>query len=148
MMKSIRQERARKLIKLGLICEITGVIELGQEIVLGHLIEFEKKFNPLMKEKGNLLIERLQSYDQKKVDQIDFVDRKKRNHDLIIFGSLFEITALDNKRLSVLIGYLESLKEQSNIYINDCRLIGKTYFLQTKQQKKKLLYYTRSADES
>ena len=147
-MKSIRQERARKLIKLGLICEITGVIELGQEIVLGHLIEFEKKFNPLMKEKGNLLIERLQSYDQKKVDQIDFVDRKKRNHDLIIFGSLFEITALDNKRLSVLIGYLESLKEQSNIYINDCRLIGKTYFLQTKQQKKKLLYYTRSADES
>lgn len=148
MMKSLRQERARKLIKLGLTCEVTGVIELGQEIVLGHLIEFDKKFNPLMKDDGDLLLEKLQSYDQRKVVQIDYIDRKKRNHDLIIFGALFEITDLDNKKLPVLIGYLESLKEQNNNYINDCRLLGKTYFLQAEQQKKKLLYYTGSEDES
>ena len=142
-MKNIRQERANKLIKLGLTCEVTGVIELGQEIVLGHLLEFEKKFSPSMKKEGDLLIETLQSFDQKKVGQIDHTNRRKRNHDLIVFGSLFEITALDERKLSVLIGYLESLKNQKNNYINDCELVGKTYFLKAKQQKKKLLYYDK-----
>ncbi|MGF6906815.1 hypothetical protein [Fusobacterium sp. PH5-44] len=141
-MKNQRVMRAAKLIKLGLSCEITGVIEFGQEIVLGHLLDFKKNFNPLMIENGNLLLNKIQSFDQRKVSQIDHIDKRKRNHDLIIFGALFEISNLDDKKLSVLIGYLEDLKVKNNSYINNCDLAGKTYFLQTKQQKKKLLYWS------
>jgi hypothetical protein len=138
-----KQARSKELIRLGLLCEITDTIHIGQEILLGHLLQYK----PLIeyKELGENLIKELQNNDTKKVINLDTKNKKSRNHDLITYGSLFEIAKLKDKNLAELGGYLKQIFKENEIYINQCDIVGKTYFLKLKQEKnqdkKILLFY-------
>ncbi|MDR1831827.1 MAG: conjugal transfer protein TraD [Fusobacteriaceae bacterium] len=142
--RQAKRLRTKKLIRLGLLCELTGIIYLPQELVLGHLMNFNRTFTPTMIDEGKRIFESLDQYDSTKANSLTTDDRRHRNHDLITFGALFEIANLD-KPLNVLAGYLTQITTSDQYYKNTCILEGTTYFLKLKQEKhqakKELLYF-------
>jgi len=125
--KKKRIERARKLLRLGILFEMTSTDIYSIELIIGYLLELkEKKIYEIgaLKYYGNKLLTEnsIEKYDQKEVIFLDTEEKKKRNHKLISLGALFEITLTDNFSIAVLISYLEnlhSLKEKDFIFYQE-----------------------------
>lgn len=125
--KKKRIERARKLLRLGILFEMTSTDIYSIELIIGYLLELkEKKIYEIgaLKYYGNKLLTEnsIEKYDQKEVIFLDTKEKKKRNHKLISLGALFEITLTDNFSIAVLISYLEnlhSLKEKDFIFYQE-----------------------------
>ena len=122
-----RIERARKLLRLGILFEMTSTDIYSIELIIGYLLELkEKKIYEIgaLKYYGNKLLTEnsIEKHDQKEVIFLDTKEKKKRNHKLISLGALFEITLTDNFSIAVLISYLEnlhSLKEKDFIFYQE-----------------------------
>ncbi|RRD38371.1 hypothetical protein EII28_01740 [Fusobacterium nucleatum] len=125
--KKKRIERARKLLRLGILFEMTSTDIYSIELIIGYLLELkEKKIYEIgaLKYYGNKLLTEnsIEKHDQKEVIFLDTKEKKKRNHKLISLGALFEITLTDNFYIAVLISYLEnlhSLKEKDFIFYQE-----------------------------
>ena len=112
--KKKRIERARKLLRLGILFEMTSTDIYSIEIIIGYLLELkEKKIYEIgvLKYYGNKFLTEnsIEKHDQKEVILLDTVEKKKRNHKLISLGALFEITSTDTFSIAILISYLENL---------------------------------------
>ena len=112
--KKKRRERARKLLRLGILFEMTSTDIYSTELIIGYLLELkEKKIYEIgaLKYYGNKILNEnsIQKHDQKEVLFLDTEEKKKRNHKLISLGALFEMTSTDNFSIAVLISYLENL---------------------------------------
>ena len=134
-----RKIRARILLRLGLIVEITNLNEYSINTILGHLFNFDKlsiiEIEEL-KKAGKILVDELDKFDEEQVNILTTTEKKARNHILIGYGALFEIAKLTEKELILLIGYCLNLYNKDDYYINDCEIKGKLYFLKNKRVKK------------
>lgn len=132
-----RRLRARILLKFGIIIEITSLNDYSKNILLGHLFNFSK-LNPIEKSNfkniGEKLFKELSTFDKEKTQVLTTIERKKRNHNLIAFGALFEIANILNNDIATLIGYCLSFYTKDQFYINDCEIKGKIYFLKKEEK--------------
>lgn len=129
--KEKRKERAKKLLRLGIVLELTNVIKYEKEIILGYLCKlkdatiFERnKFIQV----GDKILGRIEELDSKKINELSYIDIKARNHFLITRGALFEIAEVDEK-LNVILGFLLELSEKNESYITRCYQEGALYFI-------------------
>lgn len=130
--KKKRIERARKLLRLGILFEMTSTDIYSTELIIGYLLELkEKKIYEIgtLKYYGNKLLTEnsIEKHDQKEVIFLDTEEKKKRNHKLISLGALFEMTLTDTFSIAVLISYLEnlhSLKDKDFVF---CKENGENY---------------------
>ena len=114
--KKKRIERARKLLRLGILFEMTSTDIYSIELIIGYLLELkEKKIYEIgaLKYYGNKLLTEnsIEKHDQKEVIFLDTEEKKKRNNKLT-----------DNFSIAVLISYLEnlhSLKEKDFIFYQE-----------------------------
>ena len=125
--KKLRIERARKLLKLGILFEMTSTDIYPIELIIGYLLELrEKKTYEIgtLKYYGNKILTEIsiEKHDKKEILFLDTEEKRKRNHKLISLGALFEMTSTDNFSIAVLISYLEnlhSLKEKDFIFYQE-----------------------------
>ena len=123
--KKIRIERARRLLKLGIIFEITLANIYSIELIVGYLSELKDKSQAeleIIKFNGNKILAEISidTHDKKEVIFLSRDERKARNHKLISLGALFEMTNTEYYPLNVQVGYIESLhlldEEQKTYY--------------------------------
>jgi len=123
--KKIRIERARRLLKLGIIFEITLADIYSIELIVGYLSELKDKSQAeleIIKFNGNKILAEISidTHDKKEVIFLSRDERKARNHKLISLGALFEMTNTEYYPLNVQVGYIESLhlldEEQKTYY--------------------------------
>lgn len=112
--KKIRIERARRLLKLGIIFEITLANIYSIELIVGYLSELKDKSQTeleIIKFNGNKILAEISidTHDKKEVIFLSRDERKARNHKLISLGALFEMTNTEYYPLNVQVGYIESL---------------------------------------
>ena len=112
--KKIRIERARRLLKLGIIFEITLADIYSIELIVGYLSELKDKSQAeleIIKFNGNKILAEISidTHDKKAVIFLSRDERKARNHKLISLGALFEMTNTEYYPLNVQVGYIESL---------------------------------------
>ncbi|WP_339033056.1 hypothetical protein [Fusobacterium animalis] len=112
--KKIRIERARRLLKLGIIFEITLANIYSIELIVGYLSELKDKSQAeleIIKFNGNKILAEISidTHDKKEVIFLSRDERKARNHKLISLGALFEMTNTEYYPLNVQVGYIESL---------------------------------------
>lgn len=110
----LRRERARKLLRLGLIFEFTMTDIYPIELITNYLENLKDiSFDELeyFKYIGNKLLNEisLEKHDKREVILLDTVERKARNHKLISLGALFEKTKTDNYPLAIQVGYIDNL---------------------------------------
>ena len=123
--KKIRIERARRLLKLGIIFEITLADIYSIELIVGYLSELKNKSQAeleIIKFSGNKILAEISidTHDKKEVIFLSRDERKARNYKLISLGALFEMTNTEFYPLNVQIGYIENLhlldEEQKTYY--------------------------------
>ena len=112
--KKIRIERARRLLKLGIIFEITLADIYSIELIVGYLSELKDKSQAeleIIKFNGNKILAEISidTHDKKEVIFLSRDERKARNHKLISLGALFEMTNTEYYPLNVQVGYIENL---------------------------------------
>ena len=112
--RKIRIERARRLLKLGIIFEITLANIYSIELIVGYLSELKDKSQAeleIIKFNGNKILAEISidTHDKKEVIFLSRDERKARNHKLISLGALFEMTNTEYYPLNVQVGYIESL---------------------------------------
>ena len=125
--KKKRIERARKLLRLGILFEMTSTDVYSIELIIGYLLELkEKKIYEIgaLKYYGNKILtdNSIEKHDRREVIFLDTEEKKKRNHKLISLGALFEMTLTDTFSIAVLISYLEnlhSLKDKDFIFYEE-----------------------------
>lgn len=137
--KKKRIERARKLLRLGILFEMTSTDIYSTELIIGYLLELkEKKIYEIgaLKYYGNkILIENsIEKHDQRKVIFLDTNEKKRRNHKLISLGALFEMTLTDTFSIAVLISYLENLHSLNDKEFDSYQENGEEYL---KNRRKK-----------
>ena len=136
--RKIRIERARRLLKLGIIFEITLADIYSIELIVGYLSELKDRSQAeleIIKFNGNKILAEIsiETYDKKEVIFLSRDERKARNHKLISLGALFEMTNTEYYPLNIQVGYIESLhlldeeektyyKEKGNNFIIKRRL--------------------------
>lgn len=136
--KKIRIERARRLLKLGIIFEITLADIYSIELIIGYLSELKNRSQAeleIIKFSGNKILTEtsIESHDKKEVIFLSRDERKARNHKLISLGALFEMTDTEFYPLNIQVGYIENLhlldekqkihyKEKGNNFILKRRL--------------------------
>lgn len=136
--RKIRIERARRLLKLGIIFEITLADIYSIELIVGYLSELKDRSQAeleIIKFNGNKILTEISidTYDKKEVIFLSRDERKARNHKLISLGALFEMTNTEYYPLNIQVGYIESLhlldeeektyyKEKGNNFIIKRRL--------------------------
>ena len=136
--RKIRIERARRLLKLGIIFEITLADIYSIELIGGYLSELKDRSQAeleIIKFNGNKILTEISidTYDKKEVIFLSRDERKARNHKLISLGALFEMTNTEYYPLNIQVGYIESLhlldeeektyyKEKGNNFIIKRRL--------------------------
>ncbi|MDO4689824.1 MAG: hypothetical protein Q4A58_00820 [Fusobacterium sp.] len=129
--KKERILRARKLLKLGIIFEITLTKEYSTEVIVGHLLELNNKENEIeyFKYLGEKILSEIsiEKHDQKEVLFLDREEKKKRNHKLISLGALFEMTERLDYPLAVQIGYIDSLHSSTDTEMKVKEEKGKKY---------------------
>ena len=112
--KKIRIERARRLLKLGIIFEITLANIYSIELIVGYLSELKDKSQAeleIIKFNGNKILAEISidTHDKKEVIFLSRDERKARNHKLISLGALFEMTNTEYYPSNVQVRYIESL---------------------------------------
>ena len=136
--RKIRIERARRLLKLGIIFEIILADIYSIELIVGYLSELKDRSQAeleIIKFNGNKILAEISidTYDKKEVIFLSRDERKARNHKLISLGALFEMTNTEYYPLNIQVGYIESLhlldeeektyyKEKGNNFIIKRRL--------------------------
>ena len=136
--RKIRIERARRLLKLGIIFEIALADIYSIELIVGYLSELKDRSQAeleIIKFNGNKILTEISidTYDKKEVIFLSRDERKARNHKLISLGALFEMTNTEYYPLNIQVGYIESLhlldeeektyyKEKGNNFIIKRRL--------------------------
>ena len=127
--KKLRIERARKLLKLGILFEMTSTDIYPIELIIGYLLELrEKKTYEIgtLKYYGNKILTEIsiEKHDKKEILFLDTEEKRKRNHKLISLGALFEMTSTDNFSTELIIGYLLELKEKKIYEIGALKYYG------------------------
>lgn len=125
--KKIRIERARRLLKLGIIFEITLADIYSIELIIGYLSELKNRSQAeleIIKFSGNKILTEtsIEGHDKKEVIFLSRDERKARNHKLISLGALFEMTDTEFYPLNIQVGYIESmhlLDEEQKIYYKE-----------------------------
>ena len=125
--KKIRIERARRLLKLGIIFEITLADIYSIELIVGYLSELKNKSQAeleIIKFSGNKILKEvsIDTHDKKEVIFLSRDERKARNHKLISLGALFEMTNTEFYPLNIQVGYIESLhllNDEQKIYYKE-----------------------------
>ena len=143
--KKIRIERARKLLKLGIIFEITLANIYSIELIVGYLSELKDKSQAeleIIKFNGNKILAEISidTHDKKEVIFLSRDERKARNHKLISLGALFEMTNTDFYPLNIQVGYIESLHlldEEEETYYKEK---GNNFILKRRSTTTTLLY--------
>lgn len=135
-----RKERAQKLLKLGLIFEMTLTDIYSPEVLIGHLIRLslkEQSGKEQFKFEGNKIIQNKgpEKHDKEVVSYLNTEDRKRRNHKLISLGALFESTDNDAENIALLIGYMEKLHLYNQEERDILEIQGKQFFY-TRRRKK------------
>lgn len=142
--KKERILRARKLLKLGIIFEITLTEMYSVEIIVGHLLELNNKENEIeyFKYLGEKILSEIsiEKHDQKEVLLLDREEKKKRNHKLISLGALFEMTEKLNYPLATQVGYIDSLHSSTNTEMKIKEEKGKKYIEKRRFQKNERKY--------
>lgn len=137
--KKIRRERAKKLLKLGLIFESTLTDIYSIQLIIGyleHLKEVTEEELEYFKYKGNELLTEmsLEKYDKREVFFLDTSERKKRNHKLISLGALFEKTRTENYSLAIQMGYIDTLHSLTDSEITFYEITGKNILYKEKRK--------------
>ena len=137
--KKKRRERAKKLLRLGILFEMTSTDIYSTELIIGYLLELkEKKIYEIgaLKYYGNKILTEnsIKKHDQRKVIFLDTDEKKKRNHKLISLGALFEMTSTDTFSIAVLISYLENLHSLNDKEFDSYQKNGEEYL---KNRRKK-----------
>ena len=137
--KKKRRERARKLLRLGILFEMTSTDIYSTELIIGYLLELkEKKIYEIgaLKYYGNKILTEnsIEKHDQRKVIFLDTDEKKKRNHKLISLGALFEMTSTNTFSIAVLISYLENLHSLNDKEFDSYQENGEEYL---KNRRKK-----------
>lgn len=129
-----RKKRAKKLIKLGTLFEIENLVKEDKNLLLGYLMEFQL-ISEIEKEKlkihGNEQIEksRLEKIESLEIlEQKSYLEKKKRLHELITVGALFEKVKIHKEDPRILLGYLIQLKNVSSEKRNKLKQLGKKEF--------------------
>ncbi len=131
--KKKRRARAGKLLKLGIIFEITSTDIYDREIIMEHLERFKKLETyelELLNHNGSKVLEKisLSSHDKEECLYLSTPEKKKRNHKLISLGALFEKSKMDKYPLAILVGYIETLHNYSEDDFKEMLIEGKKYF--------------------
>ena len=107
-----RKKRAKKLIKLGTLFEIENLVKEDKNLLLGYLMEFQL-ISEIEKERlkiqGNRQIEesRLEKIESLEIlEGRSYLEKKKRLHELITVGALFEKVKIHKEDPRILLGYL------------------------------------------
>ena len=136
-----RKKRAKKLIKLGTLFEIESLVHEDKNLLLGYLMEFQLN-DEIAKEKlkinGNRKIEetRLEKIESLEVlEGKRYLEKKKRLHELITVGALFEKVKIHKEDPRILLGYLIQLKNVSSERKNELKQLGKTEFEKTQKAR-------------
>lgn len=137
--KKKRRERAKKLLRLGILFEMTSTDIYSTELIIGYLLELkEKKIYEIgaLKYYGNKILTEnsIKKHDQRKVIFLDTDEKKKRNHKLISLGALFEMTSTNTFSIAVLISYLENLHSLNDKEFDSYQENGEEYL---KNRRKK-----------
>lgn len=130
--KRERIERARRLLKLGIIFEITFTTIYPIELIVGHLLELrnmqQDKIEDFRYLGEKILSENsIEKYDQEEIIFLNREERKARNHKLISLGALFEMTKTLYYPLAVQVGYIENLHLLNTEEREDKEKKGKEY---------------------
>ena len=136
-----RKKRAKKLIKLGTLFEIESLVHEDKNLLLGYLMEFQLN-DEIAKEKlkinGNRKIEetRLEKIESLEVlEGKSYLEKKKRLHELITVGALFEKVKIHKEDPRILLGYLIQLKNVSSEKRNELKQLGKIEFEKTQKSR-------------
>ncbi|MGL5582588.1 MAG: conjugal transfer protein TraD [Cetobacterium sp.] len=136
-----RKKRAKKLIKLGTLFEIENLVKEDKNLLLGYLIEFQL-ISEIEKEKlkiqGNRQIEesRLEKIESLEIlEGRSYLEKKKRLHELITVGALFEKVKIHKEDPRILLGYLIQLKTISLEKRNRLKQLGKKEFEKTQKAR-------------
>lgn len=136
-----RKKRAKKLIKLGTLFEIESLVHEDKNLLLGYLMEFQLN-DEIAKEKlkinGNRKIEetRLEKIESLEVlEGKSYLEKKKRLHELITVGALFEKVKIHKEDPRILLGYLIQLKNVSSEKRNELKQLGKKEFEKTQKAR-------------
>lgn len=135
-----RRERARKLLKLGLIFEITITEVYTTELIVGYLKKLKTKTNDELdyfKFLGNRILKNIsiEKHDKEEVVFLSTEEKRRRNHKLISMGALFETTNTDNLELAIQIGYIEKIHELKDKEIKELEELGKEFLNNRRQEK-------------
>ncbi len=138
--KTKRIERARKLLKLGIIFEITMTEVYSIELIVGYLKNLNtKSYEELeyFRYLGNKVLNdiSIEKHDKDEVVFLNTEERRKRNHKLISMGALFEMTDRDKLELAIQVGYIEEIHQLKEQEIKKLEILGKQ-FLDDRRQKK------------
>lgn len=136
-----RKKRAKKLIKLGTLFEIENLVKEDKNLLLGYLMEFQlisKIEKDKLKIRGNRQIEesRLEKIESLEIlEGRSYLEKKKRLHELITVGALFEKVKTHKEDPRILLGYLTQLKHVSAEKRNELRQLGKKEFEKTQKAR-------------
>lgn len=136
-----RKKRAKKLIKLGTLFEIENLVKEDKNLLLGYLMEFQL-ISEIEKDKlkiqGNRQIEesRLEKIESLEIlEGKSYLEKKKRLHELITVGALFEKVKIHKEDPRILLGYLIQLKNISAEKRNELKQLGKKEFEKTQKAR-------------
>ncbi|MGL5855743.1 conjugal transfer protein TraD [Cetobacterium sp.] len=136
-----RKKRAKKLIKLGTLFEIENLVKEDKNLLLGYLMEFQL-ISEIEKDKlkiqGNRQIEesRLEKIESLEIlEGKSYLEKKKRLHELITVGALFEKVKIHKEDPRILLGYLIQLKNVSAEKRNELKQLGKKEFEKTQKAR-------------
>lgn len=136
-----RKKRAKKLIKLGTLFEIENLVKEDKNLLLGYLMEFQlisEIEKDKLKIRGNRQIEesRLEKIESLEILEVrSYLEKKKRLHELITVGALFEKVKIHKEDPRILLGYLIQLKHVSSEKRNNLKQLGKKEFEKTQKAR-------------
>lgn len=138
--KTKRIERARKLLKLGIIFEITMTEVYSIELIVGYLKSLDtKSYEELeyFRYLGNKVLDdiSIEKHDKNEVVFLSTEERRKRNHKLISMGALFEMTDTDKLELVIQVGYIEEIHELKEQEIKKLEILGKQFLDNRRKEK-------------
>lgn len=136
-----RKKRAKKLIKLGTLFEIENLVKEDKNLLLGYLMEFQLISEI---EKNKLKIQGNRQIEESRLEKIEsleilegrsYLEKKKRLHELITVGALFEKVKINKEDPRILLGYLIQLKTISSEKRNKLKQLGKKEFEKTQKAR-------------
>lgn len=123
-----RKKRKIKLLKLGGLFLILNLLDETQEVILGFLKKY-KNLSEIEKNEYKFIGKAILSQNNKKYYSEDFQERKKMFYKMIKKAALFEKIKIHKEDPTILLGFLNSYKNLSEIEKNKFFDDGKKEFI-------------------